>query len=295
MNIAIICADNHSLDMNDWHHYGFWKRTVESYPNVTMSWFTWSDWKTMPKGLDLYLFLDFRYCLWELARPEFDWIRPRALYWWDAFHAMFSLVAQTPLVFDRVYTAELVDAQHLKICGFQNAEWLPAAFYPELYRSINVNKDKDFAFVGQLDSAVVRKSLTRFDTINELSKRFKGFVSSNCRGPSCNEAYNRSKILVERTIFANVGTRLFETVGSGGFCLMNRFPCATGLDLIGIDGVHFVTYDESLEDLVEKTQYYLSHDEERENIARSGHEHFLAHHTYKHRFERILRDFSLGG
>lgn len=47
-------------------------------------------------------------------------------------------------------------------------------------------------------------------------------------------------------------------------------------------------YYESKEDLLEKVDYYLSHDEERMAIARHGHGKVAAGHTYRHRVRQML-------
>jgi len=117
-----------------------------------------------------------------------------------------------------------------------------------------------------------------------------GTIGKPCRGPLSNHVYNESKIMPERTIFANIGTRIFEVIGSGGFCLMNRYPCKTGLDTIGIDGHHYVTYDETYDDFMRKFDYYLKHDDEREQIAYNGHKYFSLNHTYNHRLRVILKN-----
>ena len=41
-------------------------------------------------------------------------------------------------------------------------------------------------------------------------------------------------------------------------------------------------------DLVEKTLYYLSHEEERKQIARNGHEKVKKFHTYQIRLKEII-------
>lgn len=69
--------------------------------------------------------------------------------------------------------------------------------------------------------------------------------------------------------------------------------CDNGLNKLGTDGEHFVTYDESLNDFLDKFDYYLKHEAEREIIARSGHQHFSQNHTYKHRVEKIFRDLGI--
>jgi len=291
-NIALICGDDYACNIDEWHHYGFWKRALESHPNVKLAhWFPWSTWRQMPtEGIDLYFFLDFRYDLWNLA--NFEKFHPRILYWWDAFHAMFSVVAQIPLVFDKVYISEFVDVQHLKLCGFNNVEWLPGAFHHDLYKPIEMTKEYDIGFIGQLNDSVCRKKLTRKSMMDHLAQNYKSLIAQNVRGTDVNDAYNKSKILVERTIFCNIGTRLFETVGSGGFTLINKYPCYNGIDQLGLDGTHFVTYDESVEDLENKIRYYLDHEDERNKIAKTGSEYFLNHHTYKHRIDKILKDFN---
>ena len=290
INIALICGDNYSLQLDDWHHYGFWKKTLDSIPSIKLHWYTWSNFHEMPKGFDLYFFLDFRPCLYNLSKMDYH---PRVLFWWDSFHSMFSILSQISFTFDKVYVAEMPDAQHLRGNGFSNVEWMPGAFYPDLYKPLNSSKPYDFGFIGQFDNLVARKGQTRKTLLDNLSNYFKGFVSNNLRGLPVNQAYNESKILIERTIYCNIGTRLFELVGSGGFCLINKFPCNTGLESIGIDGVHFVTYDESLDDLLNKMRYYLKNEEERNLIAKTGHEHFLKNHTYKNRLLKILKDFNI--
>jgi hypothetical protein len=290
-NIILICGADYNADINEWNHYGAWKRALENHPNINLiHWYPWNNWRSMPTdNIDLYFFLDFRYDLWDL--PNYENFHPRILYWWDAFHMMFSIVAQTPLIFDKVYISEFLDVQHLKMCGFPNVEWLPGAFCPNHYKPLNLEKEYGLGFVGQLDDTVIRSSTTRKKLVHTLAEKFCGKFVKDVRGPIVNEIYNRSKVLIERTIFCNIGTRLFETVGSGGFTLINKYPCYNGLDQLGSDGTHFVTYDDSLDDAMDKMKYYTEHDDEREKIAKTGQEYFLNHHTYKHRIDKIVMDF----
>ena len=52
-----------------------------------------------------------------------------------------------------------------------------------------------------------------------------------------------------------------------------------GEDLVCFDGV---------EDLREKTAYYLTHEEERRQIAENGYRKVCGHHTYQNRIETML-------
>ena len=78
-------------------------------------------------------------------------------------------------------------------------------------------------------------------------------------------------------------------MGSGGFLLTNyqedMFDCFE-------PGVDFVYYD-SYDDLLEKVEYYLEHDEERQQIARNGYEKVKKYHTYRHRLDTILNIMNL--
>ena len=54
-------------------------------------------------------------------------------------------------------------------------------------------------------------------------------------------------------------------------------------------------YYESYEDLLEKVEYYLTHEEERAQIARNGYEKVKKYHTYKNRVETMLQTMGLEG
>ena len=73
-------------------------------------------------------------------------------------------------------------------------------------------------------------------------------------------------------------------MGAGGFLLSN-FQ-ADYLDMF-VPGEDFVYY-ESKEDLLQKIDYYLTHEEERAAIARNGHDKVAAAHTYRHRVREML-------
>lgn len=87
-----------------------------------------------------------------------------------------------------------------------------------------------------------------------------------------------------RGIKSGIPLRAFDVLGSGGFLLSN-FQ-ADFLDFF-VPGEDFVYY-ESKEDLLQKVDYYLTHEEERQAIARSGHDKVAAGHTYRHRIREIL-------
>ncbi|MBR0163479.1 MAG: glycosyltransferase [Lachnospiraceae bacterium] len=87
-----------------------------------------------------------------------------------------------------------------------------------------------------------------------------------------------------RSITAGIPLRVFDIMGAGGFVLTNFQP---DLTMFFTQGEDFVYY-ESREDLIEKTEYYLTHDSERKKIAARAYEKVCAAHTFSHRLREIL-------
>lgn len=290
--IALIWG-NHRNDPKYTTHHSFWEEALRTRPGITVERITWNEIQHMPNGFDLHLFVDFNTCLFRLPP---DRLRPRAFYWWDAFHYPFVYPAQVSELFDIAYFAEKLTAESLINGGFENAVWLPPAFHPGLYRPLpGVSKVHDYAFIGNEDDVVIRSRLTRHGFLDRLryTSGVHGYMGSGLHGEIVNQIYNESKILFDWTIFYNLGTRFFETIGSGGFLLMNRLKRPNGMDLLATEGVHFACYDGSFDDFERQLRKYLRDDGARERIAKAGHEHFLKNHTYSNRLDQILSDFNL--
>ena len=78
--------------------------------------------------------------------------------------------------------------------------------------------------------------------------------------------------------------RIMDIMGAGGFVLTNY--CEETAELFEEDKeiVMFRTPDE----LIQKVDYYLEHEEEREQIARAGHEKAMNDYTYEKKIKRLL-------
>lgn len=88
-----------------------------------------------------------------------------------------------------------------------------------------------------------------------------------------------------RSIQSGIPLRAMDIMGAGGFLLTN-FQ-ADFLDYF-IPNEDFVYY-ESEEDLIDKINYYLSHEKERAEIAHNGHEKVKANHSFEKFFEHIFQ------
>ena len=118
------------------------------------------------------------------------------------------------------------------------------------------------------------------------------------RGDRLNSIYARSKVAIGDTLNINfnypyyTSDRLFESTGRGGFTI---YPRIKGLDDYFIDGKEIVFYEHgNLNDLKEKIDYYVEHNEEREAIRLAGHNRTKTDHTYVNRWKAILKELKLG-
>lgn len=123
------------------------------------------------------------------------------------------------------------------------------------------------------------------DTSDFLNIQYCGSVDYWSQMP---KVFRASKINLNMTIpniKSGIPLRVWDILGSGGFLLTNYqaeipYYFEEGKDLVCFDGI---------EDMRDKVKYYLSHEEERAEIARNGYEKVKEHHTYVDRLSKILK------
>ena len=87
-----------------------------------------------------------------------------------------------------------------------------------------------------------------------------------------------------RSIKSGIPLRAFDIMGNGGFLLSNYQEDFLENFTPGVDFVYY----ESEEDLLQKIDYYLAHEEERRAIAKNGHDKVAKAHTYRDRVREML-------
>lgn len=88
-----------------------------------------------------------------------------------------------------------------------------------------------------------------------------------------------------RSIRSGIPLRAFDIMGAGGFLLTNYQADFFDYFVAGEDFVYY----ESEADLLHKINYYLTHEEERKQIAKNGHDKVKQQHTFHHRVEEMLK------
>lgn len=99
--------------------------------------------------------------------------------------------------------------------------------------------------------------------------------------------FQNSKInlnITLRSIKNGIPLRAIDIMGAGGFLLTN-YQNDFGLHFT--DGKHFASYSDR-EDLYNKVEYYLKHEDERKEIAENGCKEVRANHTYEKRLAEML-------
>lgn len=160
--------------------------------------------------------------------------------------------------------------------------------YPKVFSAL---------FLGQKAANIERKKI-----IQELGKVFKVSVYSGDSLENIKyvekygyidyinvmpKVFKLSKININitlRNIETGIPLRAFDIMGSGGFLMSNY---QEELCEYFVPDEDFVYY-ESVNDLIQKTDYYLNHEEERKNIAANGYKKVKESHNLKQRVNKML-------
>jgi hypothetical protein len=206
----------------------------------------------------------------------------------------FKFRSEKAKKFDYVFVNQLRFVDEFKKAGVKNPIFLPHAAEPKAYPKFEILKKWDVCFIGHMQDVKNYNGFSRIDMLDRAFREFPNFYFGT-RTPvdpkvnlfeDASKKFCQSRIVLNISIKDDLNMRLFEILSSGAFELTNWLP--TMKDIGIMDGVHLATY-KTLDELVEKAHYYLEHEEEREKIAKAGHEFFLKNHTYQHRIEKIMR------
>lgn len=101
---------------------------------------------------------------------------------------------------------------------------------------------------------------------------------------------NAAKININLHIGSNNHSRVFDTIASGGFMLTRFAPEDEGPGGIGdlFEIGNEIEVFRTREEMREKIDYYLSHEDERRQIAERGRERLLRDHTIEKRMQQVL-------
>lgn len=198
---------------------------------------------------------------------------------------------------DLLFTADGGHPDEWKKAGIEHV-WLPPGVseFECVPTEPNPNYEAAVAFVGGWQGGYHPESHHRHELVRYLRKHgarmFPAEGQPAVRGEALRRLYATTKVNVGDSCFAGTGLanywsdRIPETLGRGGFLL---HPYVPGIEDHFTDGEHLRLWEAgNWGELGRLIDYYLSHEDERRQIAKQGRAHVLAHHTYTVRVRQIV-------
>lgn len=176
---------------------------------------------------------------------------------------------------------------------------------PDFYRGGDTYTDTDRYLVAHQYIGMKLASVERLRTLLHLAEHFQvalytrsnpsilGQVGLDVRGGADTltempKIFHASRInlnMTMRPIETGLSLRVWDVLGCGGFLITNYQSEIPEYFEIGRD---LETYG-SASELDEKIQYYLTHEDERVEIAINGYEKTVRHHTYEKRISQMIQ------
>lgn len=226
-------------------------------------------------------------------------------------HAYHQVLFHSP-----AYSRDLSMAEKLEYCGCRNADFWPGALFDQLHdprlseaELFCRRRDVDVVFVGALFVnkmpllASVKKAFGNRFVMHGLTSwkrnlyfNVKFGMPGWVRPIDVNEyvpLYQRAKIGINvhnRGKYTVGSYRLFDLPGNG---VMQLSDGDEFLASFFEPGKEIVPYAGGV-DLIEKIQYFLTHDDEREAIARAGYRRVMRDHRIATRLHQAQRLISAG-
>jgi spore maturation protein CgeB len=126
----------------------------------------------------------------------------------------------------------------------------------------------------------------RRDLLDKIGAKYNLLRSTSAPGEEYSRKLSRCKLLFNCSMDNDLNMRVFEAISIGRLLLTDKVE---GQAELFKDNQHYVSYSD-WQDLDKKIEYYLSHNEERERIAKDGADYVHIVHTYAERLEVILEE-----
>lgn len=237
--------------------------------------------------------------LWFFTRAELDRLRG------DGRLVVSQIASEPPGAdvlrgFDLITTSFPHYVERFRALGV-DSEYFPIAFDERVLQRIETPvRDVDFAFVGGLNPGVHPGGVALLQRLagrlplevwgyggDELGPPLRERWRGEAWGLDMYRALARARISLNRHIEAAEGNannmRLFESTGVGSLLVTEAAPNLGDLFEPDREVVTYASEDE----LVEKVQHYLAHEDERAAIAAGGQARTLRDHTYRRRIAQL--------
>lgn len=192
------------------------------------------------------------------------------------------------LLFDYIFCAQKDFFEELKTGGLKNVWWCTFACDSTIHKNYNCNKKNDLVFLGSITPL---HNPRRWIYLKILEKKFNLKLGKNMYFEKMAKLYSQTKIIFNLPPSYELNPRLFEGMACGSLVLT---PCyQMGVNDLFKNKKHFVTY-KNLWDLLNKINFYLKNEKDREYITHQGEKLVLKNHSYLNRVHQILNAVNKG-
>ncbi|MGV3525751.1 MAG: glycosyltransferase family protein [Candidatus Sericytochromatia bacterium] len=235
-----------------------------------------------------------------------DW-RPDLVIWWDpVYQAMppgiedcpyptalipgdWNLAFLTVLQAARSVDGVFADGRLgpiLRQAGIANVHpWIGFAHDPvQIWREPALERLHDVCFIGNMNPHIHPERSRYLAQLLNLQERYRLFLRHGVWGDEYRRALNQSRIVFNYTICQVLNMRAFEAPACGALLFIES--ANQEVRQVFRDGESCVLYDQ--DNLLERLDYYLRHEEERAQIAEAGYRIALDY-TWERHFERLLQ------
>lgn len=186
--------------------------------------------------------------------------------------------------FDAVFIAQKEFVPTFQQMRDRHTQWLPLACDAVLHNPGSKTRVYDVGFVGKFGM----QNTQRYEILSAVLPKYQTNDYLKYYPPQeMAMVYGQSKIVFNASINGDVNMRVFEAMAAGALLVTDRI--GNGLADLFEEGTHYIAYS-TISEAMEKIDYFLNKNEERERIASAGQRSVLKHHTYDHRWKLILKE-----
>ena len=182
--------------------------------------------------------------------------------------------------FHYTITPDKVSAEEYRICGI-NAEWVN--HFADTKVQFPLNSEPQY-------TAVTTRGLGNSQFLDYLTQWGEGAIGNrNGMGPKEHtEFLNSGLMVIQNSRWKEITRRIFEGMACGKLVITDRLPDEVGLSEVFVEGEEIVLYNDMM-DCIEKINYYVENEEERERIAHNGMMKVLHNYTQIQIVDKLIK------
>lgn len=196
----------------------------------------------------------------------------------------FSALKENLKRFDWIMT-DKAGVEIFKKAGYQNINYWPMfSFNPDVHKILeNVEKIYDIVFIGNFNHMIHSERVKWLHRVSMLASRYKVKLFSGIYHEEYTKVLNQAKIVFNHSVRGEMNMRAYEAPACGSLLFMEE----TNLEIRDFltDKKECILYNsENFEMLID---YYLQHDNQREQITRAGNQK-IQQETFENHLLKLL-------